>query len=71
MFGTGVGDEDVPSLGHNVLQRGRSYYPGTLLTALQRAYAAQVAIMYHTPVRHSVQLRLLWRCALPGMQTTP
>jgi hypothetical protein len=45
LIGTGVGDEDVPGLGHNVLQRGRPYYPGTLLTALQRAHAAQVAIV--------------------------
>src|SRR5215510_13224717 len=70
LIGTGVRDEDVPGLGHNVLQRGRPYYLSTLLTALQRAHAAQVAIVYHTPVRHSVQLRLLWRRALPGMQTT-
>jgi hypothetical protein len=31
LIGTGVGDEDVPGLGHNVFQHGKQYYPGTLL----------------------------------------
>src|SRR5215510_1265061 len=64
LIGTGVGDENVPGLGHNVLRRGRQPCPRTLLMTPQRAHSAQVSIVYHAAVRHSVQLRLLWRSTL-------
>src|SRR5262249_5997684 len=64
LIGTGVGDEDVSGLSHSVLRRGRQPCPRTLVMTPQRAHSAQVSIVYHIAVRHSVQLRLLWRSTL-------
>jgi hypothetical protein len=49
---TSLGDENVPGLGYNILQRSMKPCSGTRPTALQCAPKASRLIVYHMNVRH-------------------